>query len=292
MSWISKLSFGLFIVVSLTLTACAESPKSSRSEKATAFWTPKLTSELEAKKLSLGAPVFFRILKTKEGEAGTGELQSFVQIADGTFTFFKAWVICTYSGELGPKKKQGDQQSPEGFYFVTPGRLNPNSSYHLSFNLGYPNAYDRAHGRTGDFLMVHGDCVSIGCYAMTDEGIEEIYTLLQQALDGGQPFVRVHIFPFEMNDETLRQYKDSSNYAFWKNLKEGWDYFEQKHVPPNVEVSNKRYVIENMLERELCFQKIKAAYDNDVTWFRLDDRKCLRYLPEFERQYRTKVTPP
>lgn len=245
MSWILKLGLGFLIVVSLSLTACAESPKSSRSEKTIAVWTPKLTFELKEKNLSLGAPIFFRIVKTKKDEAGTGELQAFVQTKDGKFAFFKSWDICTYSGELGPKKKQGDRQSPEGFYFVTPGRLNPNSSYHLSFNLGYPNAFDRAHGRTGDFLMVHGDCVSIGCYAMTDEGIEEIYTLLQSALDGSQPFVRVHIFPFEMKDETLGRYKDNPNYAFWKNLKEGWDYFEENNTPPNVSIVSERYVFEH-----------------------------------------------
>lgn len=274
-----------FIVVS-----CAETPKSSRSEKAIALWTPKLATELETKHLALGMPVFFRILKTKNGEAGTGELQAFVQIKNGKFKFFKAWDICTYSGELGPKKRQGDRQSPEGFYFITPRSLNPNSSYHLSFNLGYPNAFDRAHGRTGDFLMVHGDCVSIGCYAMTNDGIEEIYTLLQAALDGGQPFVRVHIFPFEMNTEVLAKYKSNPNYTFWKNLKQGWDYFEHTARPPNVEVKGKKYSFDELIVRELCFQEIKYAYTSDVTFFRLDDKKCLKYLPEFERKYRSNVT--
>jgi len=124
-----------------------------------------------------------------------------------------------YSGELGPKFKQGDGQSPEGFYFVKPGQMNPYSSYHLSFDLGYPNTYDRAHGRTGDYLMVHGDCVSIGCYAMTDAGIEEIYTLMGAALKGGQPFVRVHAFPFPMTEENLKRHEGNKNIEFWKNLK-------------------------------------------------------------------------
>ena len=90
--------------------------------------------------------------------------------------------------------------------------------------------------------MVHGDCVSIGYYAMTDEGIEEIYTLLQSALGGGQPFVRVHAFPFEMSDVNMDKFKDNPNYEFWKNLKQGWDHFEQTGRPPNVEVKEKRYV--------------------------------------------------
>ena len=266
---------------------CAEMPKSARSEKAIYSWTPKLETALEAKKLSLGAPVFFRILKTKDGQAGTGELQAFVENSNGRFVFFKSWDICTYSGALGPKLKQGDRQSPEGFYFVTPASLNPNSSYHLSFNLGYPNAFDRAHGRTGDYLMVHGDCVSIGCYAMTDEGIEEIYTLLQAALGGGQPFVGVHAFPFEMSKDNLDKFKDNPNYEFWQNLKQGWDLFEHTARPPNVEVKDKRYYFEGAIERELCFQQIKAAYDNDVTWFRIDDRKCLEYLPSYVESVRS-----
>jgi len=234
----------VFIMALLSFTACAEAPKSARSDKAVMTWTPKLETALAAKNLTLGNPVFFRILKTQNGEPGDGELQAFIERADGTFVHFKSWDICTYSGMLGPKKKQGDRQSPEGFYFITPARLNPNSSYHLSFNLGYPNAFDRAHGRTGDFLMVHGDCVSIGCYAMTDTGIEEIYTLLKAALDGGQPFVRVHAFPFEMNAVNLEKYKSNPNYEFWKNLKQGWDHFEQTNRPPNVEVQDKRYVFE------------------------------------------------
>jgi len=198
---------------------------------------------LEAKNLSLGDPIFFRILKSQNGE-GDGELQAFIEGAEGKFVHFKSWDICTYSGALGPKKKQGDRQSPEGFYFVTPPRLNPNSSYHLSFNLGYPNAFDRAHGRTGDYLMVHGDCVSIGCYAMTDEEMEEIYTLLEAALHGGQSFVRVHVFPYEMSEANIDKLKSNPNYAFWANLKQGWDHFEQTSRPPNVTVKDKRYVFE------------------------------------------------
>jgi murein L,D-transpeptidase YafK len=120
--------------------------------------------------------------------------------------------------------------------------MNPFSSYHLSFNLGYPNAYDRAYGRTGNYLMVHGDCVSIGCYAMTDAGIEEIYTLMQAALKGGQSFARVHVFPFPMTEANLEAYKDNVNSEFWKNLREGWDWFEDKQMPPNVNIADKHYV--------------------------------------------------
>ena len=157
-----------------------------------------LEQALQAQGLEFGSPIFIRIFKESK------ELEVWVE-NEGRFRLFKMYPICTFSGDLGPKLQQGDQQSPEGFYFVTPGRMNPNSQYHLSFNLGYPNAFDRYHDRTGDFLMVHGDCVSIGCYAMTDAGIEEIYTIADAALRQGQAFFRVHVFPFRMTTENMEQ---------------------------------------------------------------------------------------
>ncbi|WP_418312578.1 L,D-transpeptidase family protein [Pseudoalteromonas aliena] len=153
--------------------------------------------------------------------------------------------MCTFSGDLGPKLKEGDNQSPEGFYYVNASRLNPWSSYHLSFNLGFPNKYDRAHNRTGSALMVHGNCVSIGCYAMTDEYINEIYALAAAALKSGQPFFRVHSLPFKLDDEVLSKYRANQWYSFWFNLKEGYDYFNTHKQPPNVEVSSRIYTFEN-----------------------------------------------
>lgn len=220
----------------------AEMSETRRSQKAEAGFTAPLSNALERKGLILGGPIFLRITKTQSKRDKQGKLEAFVENAEGEFVSFKTWDICTYSGELGPKLKEGDGQSPEGFYFVKPGQMNPYSSYHLSFNLGYPNAFDRAHQRTGNYLMVHGDCVSIGCYAMTDEGIEEIYTLMGAALKGGQPFVRVHVFPFPMTDANMTAHKDNANIDFWENLKTGWEWFERENRPPNVNVAQKRYI--------------------------------------------------
>ena len=125
---------------------------------------------------------------------------------------------------------------------MTPGQLNPSSRFHLSFDLGYPNAYDRAHGRTGSALMVHGDCVSIGCYAMTDAGIEEIYALADAALRGGQTLFRMHVFPFRLTAENLLQHRYSRWYSFWENLQEGYRLFEEHGRPPDVEVRDGEYV--------------------------------------------------
>lgn len=233
--------FSNFLAVSLALMALA----CSRPSVAENFPENSETKVITAP-LTGGSELFLRITKmpspnTPPGK-NVGKLEAFVMSEGSVFKLYKSWPICTYSGRLGPKLKQGDRQSPEGFYFVNKGRLNPNSRYHLSFNLGYPNAYDRAHGRTGDFLMVHGDCVSIGCYAMTDKSIEEIYALVEGALDSGQPFVRVHAFPFPMTDENLTATRSNLNYDFWSNLKLGWDWFENHDAPPDVNVQNKRYV--------------------------------------------------
>lgn len=215
-------------------------PSSSRSREAINRVKPKIVKELAAKNLEFGAPIFIRIFKEEMA------LEVWLR-SEINFKLFKTYPICTYGfGGLGPKIRQGDGKAPEGFYFVTPSRLNPVSYFHLSFNLGYPNSYDRHHGRTGSALMVHGSCVSIGCYAMTDGGIEEIFTLADAALRNGQSFFRVHIFPFKMNNENMKKFKKSEWYEFWSNLKEGYDFFEKNNrIPPNVEVRNGKYVFEN-----------------------------------------------
>jgi len=195
-----------------------------------------LEESLVAVNAKVGDPLFIRIFKRE------AILEVWIK-ADSKYRFLKAYKICAYSGRLGPKLKEGDRQAPEGFYSVNSSRLNPNSKFHLSFNLGYPNVYDRAHGRTGSYLMVHGNCVSIGCYAMTDAKIEEIYMLVEEALKKGQSSVQVHIYPFHMTVENMAAYSHYRWYDFWENLKEGYDYFEAEHLPPKISVENKRYVV-------------------------------------------------
>ncbi len=196
---------------------------------------PELKAQFSAKGMELGQPIFIRIFKE------TSELELWVKTND-QFELFKNYPICNFSGLLGPKLKEGDHQSPEGFYYVTPKHMNPNSTYHLSFNVGFPNKYDQSHERTGSYLMVHGDCVSIGYYAMSDKNIEEIYLVAKAALNSGQPFFRTHLFPFRMNEENMEKHKDNQWMSFWHNLKQGYDIFENSKVPPNVEVADKQYV--------------------------------------------------
>lgn len=226
----------LALLVPLLLAAStAEAPRSTRSDAARERVTPRLERELRESGLTLGSAVFLRIYKDE------GTLEAWVD--DGErFQRFRSYPICTFSGGLGPKQKTGDRQAPEGAYFVTPGRMNPWSSFHLSFDLGYPNAFDRAHGRTGSYLMVHGDCVSIGCYAMTDPAIEELWTLMLAAFEGGQPYVRVHAAPFRLTAQNLDAHEGSRWIDFWRNLAEGAAIFDATGHPPDASVGDGRYV--------------------------------------------------
>lgn len=209
-------------------------PSSLRSKQAEANNNADLVKALSRKDMSLGDPIFIRIFKKE------AQLEVWVK-SNNQYNLFKSFAICTYSGGLGPKLKEGDGQSPEGFYFVRPTQLNPNSSYHLSFNIGFPNSLDRQLGRTGSYLMIHGSCVSIGCYAMTDGGIEEIWSLAAAALRNGQDYYRVHIFPFRMNKENMERHKSDRWISWWQSLQEGYDHFETHRLPPDVTVKNKKY---------------------------------------------------
>ncbi|MDP0490831.1 MAG: murein L,D-transpeptidase family protein [Verrucomicrobiota bacterium JB023] len=197
-----------------------------------------LRASLTEKGLEWGAPVFIRIVKEER------ELELWLK--DGErFKLFRKYPIAGMSGQLGPKLAEGDRQAPEGFYYVPPSMMHPRSRYHLAFNLGYPNAYDRARGRTGSFIMVHGSRFSVGCFAMTDAKIEEIYTLCDAALEGGQPFFRVHVFPFHMTEARMKAVGQHRWKDFWFNLEEGYRWFEEKGTPPDVIVRGGRYAFQD-----------------------------------------------
>lgn len=198
---------------------------------------PRLQDAFAAQDLTFGAPIYVRIFKEE------AELELWVQTQNGPYALFRTYPICNFSGDLGPKLREGDRQSPEGFYSVAKSALNPNSSFHLSFNLGFPNAFDRAHERTGSYLMVHGDCVSVGCYAMTDALIEEIYVTLEAALNSGQSAVPVHAFPFRMTPERLAKASGSEWHPFWQSLTPAFTQFEATKIPPTITVQERSYVI-------------------------------------------------
>ncbi|MBS7836048.1 L,D-transpeptidase family protein [Wohlfahrtiimonas chitiniclastica] len=195
-----------------------------------------LEQRLKSIRAKKGDPIFVRIFKEER------MLEIWYE-KHGKYQQLTNYPICYYSGPLGPKKRQGDKVSPEGFYQVTRRALNPYSQYYKSFDLGFPNQYDRFKGYTGDYLMVHGDCVSVGCYAMTDQQMDEIYQLVAASLNRGQSSVPVHVFPFKMTDARLSREKHSPHYAFWLELKEGYDYFEKYHKVPNIGIRSGKYTI-------------------------------------------------
>lgn len=195
-----------------------------------------MVSALRSMGSSPQEPMVVRIFKQEE------VLEVWKRTNTGQYKLFKTYEICSYSGDLGPKFKEGDRQSPEGFYTISPGLMHPKSNYYLAFNTGFPNKFDRAHGRTGSNLMVHGDCKSVGCYAMTDAGIAEIYALARESFKGGNPSFQVQIFPFRMHAANLAQHATSAHLDFWKNIKQGYDLFELNKTPPAWDVCEKRYI--------------------------------------------------
>ena len=191
---------------------------------------------LRAMGSSPGEGMVVRIFKEEK------TLEVWKRTGSGQYKMFKAYEICAFSGNLGPKIKEGDRQSPEGFYTITPGLMNPKSNYYLAFNTGFPNKFDRSWGRTGSDLMVHGDCSSRGCYAMTDAGIAEIYALARETFKGGNPSFQLQIFPFRMTGAKMALQASNEHLSFWKDIKEGHDLFEVNKTPPTWDVCERQYI--------------------------------------------------
>jgi murein L,D-transpeptidase YafK len=205
--------------------------------KATQELPAELLALLEQKKMPKYSPIVVRLFKKE------AELEVWKQDTTGRFLILKTYPICRWSGDLGPKLYEGDRQAPEGFYTITPELMNPNSNFHLSINFGFPNGFDKANKRSGSFLMIHGDCLSAGCYAMTDEQISEIYSLARDALSG-RPSFQVQAYPFRLTPANLARHRNSPNLPFWKMLKVGNDHFETTQREPRVDVCNRRYVFD------------------------------------------------
>mgnify|MGYP003936897933 CR=1 FL=1 len=241
------------IALAGALAGCTEATLGDVSAKATRQLPPELVKSMRAKGMTTTSPIMVRIFKEES------KLEIWKQKDNGRYDLAASYDICKWSGRLGPKFTEGDRQAPEGFYTVRPHQMNPQSSYHLSFNIGFPNAYDRAHGRTGQHLMVHGACSSAGCYSMTDEQVEQIYAFGRDAFRGGQTEFQIQAFPFRMTAANMARYKDDPNYEFWTMLKEGYDHFEITRVPPKVDVCGKRYVFNRIPEPGRTFQANAAC---------------------------------
>ncbi len=231
-------AFGAVALLGAGLSACNDGANMSNARA----WKP-IPSETLALMSSKGTdahePVLIRTYK-KEAELEIWKRRK----ADGKYALLKTYPMCRWSGQLGPKVREGDRQVPEGFYSIAPSQMNPNSNYYLSFNVGYPNAYDRALGRSGGMIMVHGDCSSAGCFSMTDNQIAEIYAIAREGFGGGQREIQLQSYPFRMNAENLAKHRLDPNMAFWRQLKEGSDHFEVTKQEPKVAVCGRRYVFD------------------------------------------------
>ena len=231
---LQAIRFSLSILLFGAFASAAIAAPSGYSKEAAPIPGPTL-AVMRAKDTGPSSPILMRVFKKE------AELEVWKKTSSGRFVHLKTFPICRWSGQLGPKTKEGDRQAPEGFYAVTPAHMNPNSAHHLSFDTGFPNAYDKARGATGSALMVHGTCSSRGCYAMTDEAIEEIYALAREAFAGGQQAFQFQAFPFRMTAENMVKHRTEAHVAFWNQLKEGSDRFEPTAEEPIVTVSAGRY---------------------------------------------------
>ncbi len=228
-------SFAVAVSGAALLAGCEETGTTS-SYKAFSPIPVETEQLMTAKGTTKDAPLLIRAFKKE------AELEVWKRKPDGKYVFLKTFPMCRWSGQLGPKVNEGDRQVPEGFYTITPGQMNPNSHYYLSFNVGYPNAYDRANGHTGGSIMVHGICSSAGCFSMTDKQIEEIYALARDSFAGGQRAIQMQSYPFRMTAENLAKLRLDPNMPFWRELKKGADQFELTKTETPVGVCNRHYV--------------------------------------------------
>jgi murein L,D-transpeptidase YafK len=207
----------------------------------------QLSSAVLGKLSSMGidrsSPMLLRIFKEE------GRLELWKADRANRFKLVRNYKICAWSGKLGPKMKEGDRQAPEGFYPLSKANMNPNSSYYLAINTGYPNTYDRANKASGTHLMIHGACSSSGCYSMTDEQMVEIFAFARDAFGGGQSTIQLQAFPFRMTAENMARHRDNPNIEFWKMLKVGYDHFELTKRPPEVNVCEKKYVFNQQSDK-------------------------------------------
>ena len=232
-------AFVIMALAAIMLSACQQEDVLDVSRlqgKPELRLTNATLSRMKALNMDRNSPIMIRIFKEE------GVMEIWKANSSNRFALLKSYQICAWSGMLGPKKKEGDRQAPEGFYDITKAQMNPNSRYYLAFNIGYPNTYDRSLNRGGSNLMVHGACSSSGCYSMTDAQMQEIFALANDAFAGGQQAFQIQALPFRMTADNMARHKNSPNIDFWKMLKVGYDQFEISHRPPVVNICNNAYV--------------------------------------------------
>ncbi|UOQ52909.1 L,D-transpeptidase family protein [Hymenobacter cellulosivorans] len=239
----------LLLAACFLLLAAAYPPKSAlreyqltypRVQLAYATKWPQLQLLLRSRKIDpTRLEVFFRVFKSGRRFEAWARNQG-----EGTFQLLRTYRVAGTSGTLGPKRAEGDNQVPEGFYRID--RFNPISTYYMSLGLDYPNASDRALGgpKPGSHIFVHGSNVTVGCLPITDDCIQEVYLLALEARCAGQQDMQIHIFPFELTTQNLERALGSKHYAFWQSLRPGFAQFDEHLTLPNVAVeATGQYVV-------------------------------------------------
>jgi murein L,D-transpeptidase YafK len=248
---------GLAVAACAWIAGCDDSYLDQSSARSQQPISSATLAEMEKLDTTPSSPTVIRTYK-KEAELEIWKMRS-----NGEYALLKTYPMCRWSGQLGPKKREGDMQVPEGFYSIAPGQMNPNSHYYLAFNVGYPNAYDRAYGRTGGNVMVHGVCSSAGCFSMTDEQVADIYAIARDSFAGGQREIQLQSYPFHMTAENMAKFRLDPNIAFWKNLKDGSDHFEVTKNEPSVLVCGKHYVFDATTKDEVTGSEPCPALKRD-----------------------------
>ena len=285
-----RLSHGLVLALGLGLLAGCTSEDTLGIEHVSNRVEHPLPAKMRAKlarmNLSMSAPIMMRIFKEE------AVMEVWKANSQDRYQLVATYPICAWSGQLGPKKKEGDRQAPEGFYTVTPAQMNPNSSYYLSFDMGYPNKFDRAYGRSGRNLMVHGACSSSGCYSISDAAVLQVYAFARDAFKAGQKSFQIQAFPFRMTAENMARHRSSEHYEFWKNLKVGYDHFEITHRPPVVDVCGKKYLFNQVggcasgtpPALTAAYQSYSKTYEAAFTVAAAKIPATWKDTPEFERK--------
>jgi murein L,D-transpeptidase YafK len=248
---------GLTVAACAWIAGCDDSYLDQSSARSQQPISSATLAEMDKIDTTPSSPTLIRTYK-KEAELEIWKMKS-----SGEYALLKTYPMCRWSGQLGPKKREGDMQVPEGFYSIAPGQMNPNSHYYLAFNVGYPNAYDRAYGRFGGNVMVHGVCSSAGCFSMTDEQVADIYAIARDSFRGGQREIQLQSYPFHMTAENMAKFRLDPNIEFWKNLKDGSDHFEVTKAEPSVMVCGKHYVFDATTKDEVVGSEPCPALNRD-----------------------------
>jgi murein L,D-transpeptidase YafK len=230
-------SFSIIFVTLWLLVPFTESALGARRSpygKAVAAKAIELSKAFEEKGLKLGSPVFIRVYKQ------TSEMELWIE-KGSRYVLFKTYGICRWSGGLGPKYYEGDRQSPEGLYRITSADLIVNARWDRAMNINYPNSFDVMNGRSGSGILIHGKCGSIGCFAIQDRNVEEVYAAVREALKGGQAYIPVLSLPFRFASLAPSKQDTRQMSEFWSDLRRADLLFARDRLPPAAWICDGRY---------------------------------------------------